>query len=162
MSDTYTTETIKTVSVRGNEAVVKVIITWQQRTSVSVPVGIEVLSLDDQPLNVKVIQSLNLGAVMKEARRKNYSKPRVTSDDIEKYVNSTRGKLTEMEQLEVIASLYVEGYELGEPVQDYVAKRIGKNKATTVKMIMRARQEGLIPLEANRRREPRVMPRVSK
>ena len=162
MSDTYTTETIKTVNVRGNEALVKVIITWQQKTSVTIPTGIEVVSLDDKPLTVKVMQSLNLGAIMKDARRRNYSKPRVSSDDIKKYVTSTQGKLTEMEQIKVIASLYVEAYELGEPVQQYVADRIGKSVATTTKMIMKARQKGLIPIEANNRRKPRVVPRVSK
>ena len=162
MNNTYTTETIKVVDIRGNEATVKVIITWQQKTSVTIPTGIEVVSLDDKPLTVKVMQSLNLGAIMKDARRRNYSKPRVSSDDIKKYVTSTQGKLTEMEQIKVIASLYVEAYELGEPVQQYVADRIGKSVATTTKMIMKARRKGLIPIEANNRRKPRVVPRVSK
>jgi len=161
MNNTYTTETIKVVDIRGNEATVKVIITWQQKSSVTIPIGIEVLSLDGKPINVKVMQSLNLGAIMKDARRRNFNKPRVSSEEIQKHVTSSRGVLTEIEQLEIIASLYVEAHELGEPVQQYVADRIGKSKATTVKMIMKARQEGLIPLEASRRRKPRVMPRVS-
>jgi hypothetical protein len=157
----YTTETVKEVHTIGHTTPVKVVITWKQTDSVSTPVGIEVVSLNDDPITVKVVQALNLGAVMKEARRRNFSKPRVSSEQIEEYVINTQGKETSFDMLDTIASLYIEAYELGEPVQQYVANRIGRSVATTAKMIMKARSEGLIPKEANRRREPRVTTRVS-
>jgi hypothetical protein len=157
----YTTETIKEVHTMGNTNTVKVIITWRQTSSVSVPVGVEVVSLDDQPVTVKVMQSLNLGSVMKEARRRNFSASRVTDEEISEKVKKTQGKETSIEHLEVVAKVYVEAYQLGEPVQKYVAERLGFGVSTVAKMIMKARQQGLIPQEANKRSDTRVATRVA-
>lgn len=161
MSNTYTTETIKEVRTRTKSVPTKVIITWRDEAGFSQPFSIEVTTLDDTPVSAEVLQNMKIGEVIKQARSRNSNRSRLSHDEIAQKLTSRAGKKTSQEQLEMVASLYMEAYEQGLPVQQYVSERIGRPRSTTTKMLILARKQGLIPNDINKRRLPRVMPRVS-
>lgn len=155
----YSTEEIVKFVSPFNVHNVKVIIHWTVVSSVPMPKGIEIETLDKKAIITRaMLVNLPLSDILRAHLEKTAPKKLVSQADINKHITHGKGRPLSKEAMKIIGDLYIEAGERGEPVQRYISERIGKSISATAKAIHTARQEGYIPEELN---TEKMLPRVS-